>query len=112
MKKIIVVLFVVLLASCKETPPQPEQTLSKIVAYVHSGDHGVAGKQIILVQMGDTLRTDSNGLAEFSVAAGKYTVRALEINGGGPSLRVLNFDIETNPGQTTKIDIIDCEACM
>ena len=112
MKRIIVLLFALSLPSCREHLSQSKEPVSWISAYVHWQDQGVAGKQIVLVQTGDTLRTDSKGLAEFSVPAGHYVIRALEINRGGPCCRSIDFDVETKPGDTTKVDIVDCLPCV
>jgi len=112
MNKILVLFFILLFPSCKETPTQPQQPLSLIVAYVHWENQGLAGKQIVLVQKGDTLRTDSNGLANFSVPAGHYIVRAFHIQRGGPSPRFIDFDVYTHPGEIARVDIIDCLPCL
>ena len=111
MKNISVLLFALLLPSCKESPSQPRQSLSHITAYVHWQDQALQGKQIVLVQTGETLRTDSKGLAVFAVPAGHYVVRAYDINRGGPSLRAIDINVDTSPGETTSVDIIDCLPC-
>jgi hypothetical protein len=112
MKTYHILLFALLLASCKENPSQPKQPLSNIIAYVHWQEQGLAGKQIVLVQTGDTLRTDANGLAKFTVPAGHYVIRAFGIDGPGPSPRSIDFKVETHPGDITKVDIADCLPCV
>jgi hypothetical protein len=112
MKKIFTLLLLSLLSACKDTPSQPPQFRSRIVAYVHWGDQPLAGKQIKLLQTGETKLTDSNGLLEFSVPGGKYILRAFDINRGGPSLRSVDFNADVQLGQTVKIDIPDCLDCV
>ena len=112
MKKTCVILFALLLTSCKETPTQFQQPLSSIVAHVYWQDQGLADKQIVLVQTAETLRTDSKGFAEFSVPAGHYIIRAFGINGPGPAPRSIDFDVQTYPGKTTRVDILDCLECL
>jgi hypothetical protein len=92
--------------------PQTTQALSRIVAYVHWQDQPIAGKKIVLVETQDTTYTDSTGLATFVVPAGNYTVRAFEINRGGPVRLSIDFDVATVPGETTTVDIIDCLPCL
>ncbi|MBI1805270.1 MAG: hypothetical protein HY033_13165 [Ignavibacteriae bacterium] len=112
MKKVWILLAAMALPSCRETPSQPVQPLSQIVAYVHWQNEGIADKQIVLVQTGDTLRTDSNGLAKFSVPAGHYVIRAFEINRGGPVGGSIDFSVDTHSGETATVDIIDCLDCV
>lgn len=112
MKKIWVLLFALLLPSCKETPSQALQRKGSIVTYVHWDNQAMAGKKIELVQTRETKLTDSAGAADFSVPPGKYTIRAYDINRGGPSLRSIDFDIEVHAAETTKIDILDCLPCV
>ena len=112
MKKILVLLVPLLLLSCNETPPQPPQPNSQIVAYVHWDNEALAGKKIELVQSGETKLTDSTGQAVFSVSAGKYTIRAYNINHGGPSVGSIDFDVEVSAAGTSKIDIVDCLPCV
>lgn len=100
MKTIWLLLFTLLLPACKETPSQPQQPKSHIAAYVHWDNQALAGKKIELVQTGETKLTDSTGLAEFSVPAGKYIIRAYDINRGGPGLRRIDFDVEVHSGES------------
>ncbi len=115
MKYLVIILFTLAALSCRQNSPQqpqPSAPPSKIIAYVHWQDQAVAGIQVVLLQTGDTLRTDSNGIVTFSVSPGHYVVRALGITGPGPSLRYLDFQVETQPGTATKVDIVDCLPCV
>jgi hypothetical protein len=38
-----------------------------------------------LVEIGETRRTDANGIAVFTVSVGDYVLRAYDINQGGPA---------------------------
>ncbi len=91
--------------------PQPRPIPSGIIAYVHWQKEPVPGIKILLVGTGDTLTTDSTGMATFTVPAGKYTVRAFDINRGGPALISVDFDVAVRPGETTTVDIVDCLPC-
>ncbi len=111
MKKIWVLLFALFLPSCKETSSQPQQPQSQIVAYVHWDGQALAGKKIELVETGESKLTDSTGQAEFTVPAGKYTVRAYDINRGGPMSRSVDFEVDARAGEMMKVDITDCLPC-
>lgn len=112
MRKIWILLVALAFSSCKESPSQPPQPASRITAYVHWENQGVANIHVELVQTGETKLTDSTGTAEFSVPAGKYVVRASGIQGPGPALRTLDFDVVAQSGQTAKVDIEDCLPCL
>ncbi len=112
MKSLGVLLFLLLLPSCQDNPFQVEQGRGRIEAYVHFGSQPVSGVKIVLVETGDTLRTDASGLAIFSVVAGRHIVRALGIQGPGPVLQTLDYDVNAQPGATIRIDIFDCLGCL
>lgn len=93
----------------EEPPPRPSAV---IVVKVHWGDQGVSNIQVALLQTGDTLRTDSSGVAVFTVAPGKYVVRAFGITTGGPSPLYIDIDVEVKEGETRLVDIVDCLPCV
>jgi hypothetical protein len=111
MKKAIL-LFPLLLFSCNEIPFPPGQHLSRIIAYVHWQDQGLAGKKIVLIETSDTLYTDPIGLSKFYVHAGRYTLRAFDINRGGPCCGSIDFKVEILPGEVKMVDIVDCLPCV
>jgi hypothetical protein len=85
--------------------------MSHIVSYVFWDGKGVAGKKIELVPTGLSKITDSNGIAGFTVPAGRYTVRAYEIGTPGPGRPFVDFNVESFSGLTTTVNIFDCQAC-
>jgi hypothetical protein len=113
-RQLTILLFALTLLGCSdkgtETPPLIYPTL--IVAKVHWGNQGVPDISVVLVGTGDTVRTDSSGLAVFSVSPGKYVLRAFGINRGGPVLQHIDFDIEAKMGETSVVDIVDCLECV
>ena len=112
MKYVWMILFVLLLSSCTGPPTEPVPFAGHITAYVHWGDQPLSGKQIELVQTGETKLTDTNGKAEFTVSAGKFVIRAFDINRGGPAYRTIDFDVEVGFGQKVMVDIVDCLPCL
>jgi|ERR1041384_3307317 hypothetical protein len=115
MKALIVILFAILFASCKESPTQstqPDPKKSTIVAHVFSEGQGIAGVSVVLKPPNDTLRTDSLGDARFSVAPGEYIVQALRLMGPGPALRSPSDTVTARAGETVKVEFFDCLACL
>jgi len=112
MKFLPIFLVFLLLTSCGEISDPSPLAFSRITAYVHWDYHGLEGKKIQLVQTGETKYTDSNGEAAFSVAAGKYVLRAFDINRGGPCCGSIDFDVQVNPGEHVTVDIFDCLPCL
>ena len=106
------ILFAVLLAGCIDIPSEPPDTPGQIIVNVHWQNQGVAGIPVVLVQTRDSVLTGTNGLALFSVPAGRYIVRAYGINRGGPVLLSTDFDVETKPGEVAIVDIVDCLPCL
>jgi hypothetical protein len=113
-RQLTIYLFALTLLGCSdkgtETPPLIYPT--QIVARVHWGDQGIPNIPLVLVQTGDTVRTDSIGLSIFSVSPGKYVVRAFGINRGGPIRLSIDFDVEAKQGEIALVDIIDCLPCV
>ncbi len=114
--RIVLTLALVLAAtSCRDaTPSQPSHPtapqLSYIVVQVLGGDG--AGKLIELEETGDSLRTDSNCTARFTVPAGHYTVLAFGLGTPGPPPLFLDQVIDTHPGDTTTVIFHNCPMCV
>ncbi len=105
--------FVMSLLGCSDKgtePPLIYPTL--IVANVHWEDQGIPDIPVALVGTGDSVLTDSSGLAQFPVSPGKYVLRAYGINRGGPALRWIDFDVEARMGETSRVDIVHCLPCV
>jgi hypothetical protein len=112
MKPAGLLLFAVLLTGCIDIPSEPPDAPSQIIVNVHWQNQGVAGIPVVLVQTRDSVLTGTNGVALFSVPAGRYIVRAYGINRGGPVLLSTDFDVEAKPGEPAIVDIVDCLPCL
>jgi hypothetical protein len=86
--------------------------MGRIAVYVHWEDQGLSGRQIEVVQTGETQLTDARGTAEFILPPGTYTIRASGINRGGPGPRSFDYDVEVQEGTTTTLDIVVCLPCV
>ena len=116
MKKAVLFLVIFMFPACRENasqPPQPASSpVSSIEAFVQWQNQGIAGVRIVLVQLSDTLSTDSSGHAHFNVPAGSYTVRALGLQGPGPAPRTADTLVSVQTAQTVRVQFTDCIVCM
>ncbi len=112
MTRFLPIVCVVLLGCADLGGDHPASPSAVIEVRVHWGDQGVPNIQVALLQTGDTLRTDSGGVAVFSVAPGRYVVRAFGINMGGPVLQYIDVDVDVKEGETRLVDIVDCLPCV
>ncbi len=85
---------------------------SQIIAHVHWQEFDEAGKKIVLVEIKDTMYTDTSGLTKFIVPAGHYTLRAFGINRAGPCCRPIDFTVDVAPNEIKTVDIVDCLPCV
>ncbi len=109
---VLLVSFVFLRCSDMGVEPPPTASSASIIVKVHWGEQGIPGIPVVLLEMADSLSTDSSGLAAFSVPPGKYIVRAFGINRGGPVYQHVDVSVEAKKGQTSWVDIIDCLPCL
>ncbi len=112
MKLLSVLLIVMLMAACNQSTNEVKPLPSHITVYIYWNNQGLAGKQVAILQTADTLLTDSAGLATFTVPPGHYTIRAFNIDKPGTGLQYIDYEVDTHAGDTTKIDILDCLACV
>ena len=113
--RLTIFLFSLTLLGCSDKGVEPTTPIlfpTVIIAKVHWQDQGIPNIPVVLVETGDTVRTDSSGLAVFSVSPGKYVIRAFGINRGGPILQHIDFDVEAKKGETAIVDIVDCLPCV
>lgn len=112
MARLLLIACVVLLGCADLGEEPPARPSSVIVVKVHWGDQGVPNIQVALLETGDTLHTDTSGVAMFTVAPGNYVVRAFGINRGGPVLQYIDIDVAVKEGETRLVDIVDCLPCL
>jgi hypothetical protein len=97
--------------SCgRETPLVPELD-SRLVVYVQWDNAGLAEKRLEVVELGVAKLTDVSGIAEFTLPAGTYTLRAYGINVPGPPPAFVDTTVKTTRGETTRVEVIDCLTC-
>ena len=68
--------------------------------------------RVELVEAGMELKTNQDGLAEFVVPAGRYTLRAYEIIRGGPGLPYVDMDVTVEKKRVTRVEILNCLPCV
>lgn len=113
-RQLLVSIPLLIFVQCSDLGVDPPSTAPSalIVVKVHWGEQGISGIPIVLLGRTDTVRTDPSGLAEFHVPPGKYVVRAMDVNRGGPVFRYVDVDVNAIKGRTSFVDIIDCLACL
>jgi hypothetical protein len=111
MKQLQALLVAIFFASCEQAPTHPPLAEANVLAYVHWQEEGLAGKKLELLEAGDVKLTDSTGHALFIVHAGNYTLRAYDINRGGPAYRSIDFSVKAVGNDTVTVDIVDCLPC-
>ena len=84
----------------------------KLLVRVYFGDDGLPGKRVEIVERGLIRKTNRDGYALFVLPPGEYTLRAYDINRGGPSL--LNYDtpVKIRANERTQLNIFDCLPCV
>jgi hypothetical protein len=113
---LIILAFTAFLVSCSGDGPSGVESevevLGTVVVFVHWQDKGLADMRVELVEPGIELKTDGRGIAEFIVPAGRYTVRAYDINQGGPALQYVDTEIVLEPQRSVRVEIVDCLPCV
>ncbi len=106
------ILVMLSLVACHESDPETPNADAVIVAYVHTEEGAESGKQVELLEGGETRTTGVDGLAEFAVPAGDYIVRAYGINTGGPGRPFVDISVVAEAGDTTRVSFFDCTRCV
>jgi hypothetical protein len=73
--------------------------------HVLAGQNGEAGKTIEILGTGLSQKTDVEGRVVFEVGAGTHTVRAYDINQGGPCCAYVDQNAAVVAGDTTPADL-------
>lgn len=113
---IIIMALATLTVSCSGDDPAAVESGTTIpgtvVVFVYWDGQGLPNMRVELVELGIERKTDQEGLAEFVVPSGSYTLRAYDINQGGPALRHLDTEIVVEPLGTNRVEIANCLPCV
>jgi hypothetical protein len=116
MKRVLAIATIVLgvawVVSCSGDSPESPTADSDLEVLVHWDDAGIAGKRVEVLELGVEKLTDADGLARFALPAGDYTLRAYEINAGGPALLHVDRPFTARSGETTHVEVVDCLPCV
>ena len=99
------------IGSCGTSDPIVPSLVGTLEVYVYFRDQGLEGKSLELLEVGIERTTDASGLAVFSVPPGTYTLRAYDINRGGPCCPYVDEDVSIQTGKRTRVEIWDCVDC-
>jgi hypothetical protein len=107
---------ILLVTSCSSRDGSPVKpggdARGQVVVQVYFDDQGIPDKRVELVELGLLRTTNGDGLVRFVVPAGEYTVRAYEINRGGPVLLYVDVKTKVTPGERSRLRIFDCLPCV
>ena len=101
--------------SCSKTgsfvQPVEKVQSGEIVVYISEQGQGLSGKRVELLELHLEARTDNTGIARFEVPVGHYTVRAYDINSGGPSF-YHDTRVTVKANKATRIEVMNCSICV
>jgi hypothetical protein len=86
------------------------RTAGRLVVFVHWQDQGVPDRRLEIVELHVTQFTDRDGVADFLLPAGKYTLRAY-VNMGGPG-GFSDVSVTVRLGATERVEVADCLPCV
>lgn len=94
--------------SCQRSTEPP--STGHLQVFVHWENQALADRKLEIVELGKVQVTDRNGLAEFVLPPGAFTLRAYVTGPGPAAYRDVSVDVAS--GQTTRVDVIDCLPCL
>ena len=104
---------VLLTAACQDAaaPVAPVESGKLVVRVVWDGQ-GVPDKHVEVLELQLTGTTDQTGYAEFDLRPGAYTLRAYDINRGGPAMLDIDTNVTIRAGKEVRIEVLDCLDCV
>jgi hypothetical protein len=94
--------------SCGRPTEAPSR--GQLEVFVHWDNEALAGRRVEIVELGAVQMTDRNGMAEFVLPQGTFTLRAY-VNAGGPA-GYRDVSVNVAEGRTTRVEVTDCLPCM
>ncbi|HEX7878549.1 MAG TPA: hypothetical protein VF720_04030 [Candidatus Eisenbacteria bacterium] len=82
-----------------------------LVVYVYDDNLAIRGTIIEVVETGEKATTNASGLATFTLSPGTYTVRAYDINRGGPCCAYVEEAVEVERDGEARVAIWTCVRC-
>jgi len=95
-----------------DSNPAMMAQVGTLLVFVHWEGDGVAGKRVELLEPHREMKTDEEGVAEFVVRPGTYTVRVYDINRGGPPRWYVDTNATVVAGEVTRVEVVDCLPCV
>ncbi len=84
----------------------------KLVVFVFWDGQGVPDKRVEVLELRLTGKTDEAGFATFDLPPGEYTLRAYDINRGGPASLYIDTIVTIEVGKEARVEILDCLPCV
>jgi hypothetical protein len=108
----LMILAVLLTASCQDaTAPVGQLESGKLIVRVVWDGQGVPDKRVEVLELDLTGTTDAAGYATFELPQGDYTLRAYDINRGGPAQHI-DTTVTIEARHAVRIEIQDCVPCV
>ena len=108
-----VICAVLLTAACHDaTAPVAPVESGKLVVRVVWADQGVPDKHLEVLELQLMGTTDATGYAAFDLRPGAYTLRAYDINRGGPPMLHIDTKVTIMAGKEVRIEVLDCLPCV
>ena len=96
--------------SCGDRSATKPNLVSRLEVHVHWNGQGLADRRLEILELGLVRMTDANGIAEFFLPAGSYTLRAF-VNAGGPAA-FRDLAVIIRPGEVERVEVVDCLPCV
>jgi len=83
-----------------------------VVVFVHWQGEGLPGKRVAVVELGIERTTNAEGIVKFHLPIGDYTMRAYDINRGGPAMLFVDEKVTVTLDAEIHVDVVDCLPCV
>lgn len=110
MKPLVILLQATVLFACSSNTTQPPDPAGHVVVYVYFDGSGLADRTLEILETGAKAVTGEDGLAEFDLPPGRYTLRSY-VNAGGPAA-FHDQELEVTAGKETRVEVLDCLPCL
>lgn len=96
--------------SCDGGFPTAPRSHGRLVVFVHWQDQGLPDRRLEIVELRVEQLTNSAGIADFALPAGRYTLRAYVNRGGPPGFS--DQSVTMRRDATERVEVTDCLPCV
>jgi hypothetical protein len=110
MTMVVLILCCAASVSCVDRSPIAPLVGSRLEVHVSWQGQSLPDRRLEILELGLEQKTNAEGIALFSLAAGSHTLRAF-VNAGGPAA-FRDFSVTTRAGETEHVEVADCLPCV